>query len=147
MERWHNPHQPALPWSYLQLLTQFHLNFKRLIWLQGKSEVSCKHRQKSEDFVFDQQMTTWTLLLERDRAAKLFSRKGKYIRGWRTPFGEGYFQDQRPDPMSGCRQVGLALVGTPAVKQNWIPPFICILLLYLYSAYSQNHRRGAFISK
>lgn len=73
-------------------------------------------------------MTTWTQLLERDRAAKLFSLKGKYIKSWRTPFGKGYFQDQRPDLMSGCRHVGLALMGTPGVKQNWIPAFTVFCL-------------------
>lgn len=40
----------------------------------------CEKRQKSDDFVFNQQMTMWTQLPERDGPVNLLSLKGKYVR-------------------------------------------------------------------
>lgn len=119
LERQHNLHHwpcPAVICSYWLYLIYTSEDWSEYM---GKLKYpSCKHKQKSEAFVFNQQMTMWTQLTERDRPVKLFSLKGKY--------DKVYFQDRRPDPMGDCGQAGLALIGIPGVNGNWIPASTCI---------------------
>lgn len=108
--------------STSSVLQKSHLNTRKI-----SSVLAVNTGRKVKIFVFNQQMTTWTPLPERDRPVKLLSFKGKYVRSQRTLFGKGCFQEQRSDPMSGCGPAGLALMETPGVNQNWIPTSVCIV--------------------